>query len=137
MIRRFFSQSRRRLPILFGSLGVLLFMLGDAWHSGRTSHLIIYNQTDVPIPQLHVMACGQSWTYTDLADRGSIDLPLAWSGPTDFIRIDAPSLFNRPWEGACISPYGGHIVTVRLRRDGEVETHEQRSFWAQVFGGEE
>jgi hypothetical protein len=125
----------RRRPFWFWPAVALLALAGlfaAGIISSRTSWVAVCNNTGVPIPQLTVSACGQSRTFRDIGDKGSVILRLDPAGSASEVAVflygDKPL-----WRGDYIEPAGGYHAIVRLGRNGDIECSVSISWWQHVL----
>jgi len=113
------------LVLLVGSATAALI----AFLNSDTSTIVVYNETGNPLPPLLVRACGQTRTFSTLADQESIRVQLHPRGGESAVHLELATSPVWKWEGELICPHGGHRVTIRLLPDGQVEAFDQISWW--------
>jgi hypothetical protein len=120
-----------RKRILF-PLAMLVGIAGTAFIAfvaSDTSTIVVYNETDHPLPPLLVRACGQTRTFSRLADRESVRMNLKPDGAESAIHLELATDPPWKWDGELMRPHGGRRVTIRLLPDGLVEAYDQISWW--------
>lgn len=120
-----------RKRILF-PLGFVVGIIGTsliAFMNSDASTIVIYNETNNPLPPLLVGACGQTRTFPALADQESVRFALKPDGAEGPIHLELAADPPWKWDGELIRPHGGHRVTMRLLPDGQVEAFDQVSWW--------
>ena len=126
-LRPWWLRKRILFPLILlvgiGVTGLIAFMNSDA------STIVIYNETDNPLPPLLVGACGQMRTFPPLADQESVCFALKPDGAESAIHLELATDPPWKWDGELIRPHGGHRVTIRLLPDGQVEAFDQVSWW--------
>ena len=126
-LRPWWLRKRILFPLILlvgiGVTGLIAFMNSDA------STIVIYNETDNPLPPLLVGACGQMRTFPPLADQESVRFALKPDGAESAIHLELATDPPWKWDGELIRPHGGHRVTIRLLPDGQVEAFDQVSWW--------
>jgi len=126
-LRPWWLRKRILFPLILlvgiGVTGLIAFMNSDA------STIVIYNETDNPLPPLLVGACGQTRTFPPLADQESVRFALKPDGAESAIHLELATDPPWKWDGELIRPHGGHRVTIRLLPDGQVEAFDQVSWW--------
>ena len=126
-LRPWWLRKRILFPLILlvgiGVTGLIAFMNSDA------STIVIYNETDNPLPPLLVGACGQMRTFPPLADQESVSFALKPDGAESAIHLELATDPPWKWDGELIRPHGGHRVTIRLLPDGQVEAFDQISWW--------
>ena len=100
-----------------------------AFVNSDTSTIVVYNETDNPLPPLLVRACGQIRTFPALGDQVSIRFALKPDGAESAIHLELATDPPWKWDGELIRPHGGHRVTIRMLPDGQVEAYDQISWW--------
>ena len=126
-LRPWWLRKRILFPLVLlvgiGVTGLIAFVNSDA------STIVVYNETDNPLPPLLVRACGQTRTFPTLADQESVNLALKPDGAESGIHLELATDPPWKWDGELIRPRGGHSVTIRLLPDGQVEAFDQISWW--------
>jgi hypothetical protein len=126
-LRPWWLRKRILFPLVLlvgiGITGLIAFVNSDA------STIVIYNETDNPLPPLLVGACGQMRTFPALADQESVCFALKPDGAESAIHLELATDPPWKWDGELIRPHGGHRVTIRLLPDGQVEAFDQISWW--------
>ena len=126
-LRPWWLRKRILFPLVLlvgiGITGLIAFVNSDA------STIVIYNETDNPLPPLLVGACGQMRTFPPLADQESVRFALKPDGAESAIHLELATDPPWKWDGELIRPHGGHRVTIRLLPDGQVEAFDQISWW--------
>jgi hypothetical protein len=126
-LRPWWLRKRIFFPLVLfvgiGITGLIAFVNSD------DSTIVIYNETDNPLPPLLVGACGQTRTFPTLADQESVLFVLKPDGAESAIHLELAADPPWKWDGELIRPHGGHRVTIRLLPDGQVEAYDQISWW--------
>jgi hypothetical protein len=97
------------------------------------SKVVVYNQTDSPLPQCRIAACGQAHVFPPVPEEASFRWRLESTGSPGEIELEFAQATPWKWRGAFIAPTGGYRVTLRLWPDHEVEVHTQISFWQRLL----
>lgn len=117
----------RRVRWPLGTLLVLGVSAGMAIFRSQASRVVVYNETGGSITELAVSACGQSQLFNEVGERESVHLILTGTGGESDIAITTNGVAL--WRGDYLEAGGGYRATVRLRRDGQVESSTTRSWW--------
>jgi len=110
---------------------VLTAAAGYAIFDSQASRVVVYNETGRPIAELMVSACRQSQVFHDVSNRESVHLTLAGTGGESDIAIAINGVTQ--WRGEYVEARGGYRATVRLRRDGEIESSTTLSWWQNLL----
>ena len=130
-LRPWWLRKRILFPLILlvgiGVTGLIAFLNSDA------STIVIYNETDNPLPPLLVGACGQTRTFRALADQESVRFTLKPDGSESAIHLELATDPPWKWDGELVRPHGGYRVTIRLWPSGQVEAFTEISWWQKTF----
>ena len=101
-----------------------------AFENSDPSTIVIYNETGRSLPPLLVRACGQTRTFSTLADQESVRLMLR-PGSETAVHLELASEPPWQWDGPPIQPRGGRRMTIRLWPGGQAEAFLHISWWRQ------
>ncbi len=127
--RKWWQLRRVRWPA--GALLTLALAATVAIARSNASRVVVYNDTGRALATLTVSACGQSRTFTEVSDRGSVRLRLAATGSASDIAVSTNGVMM--WRGDYLEPRGGYRAIVRLRRDGQVQCTTTISLWQRLL----
>ena len=126
-LRPWWLRKRILLPfVLFTGLGVAGTI---AFVNSDTSTIVIYNETGAPLPPLLIRACGQTRTFSTLAEQESVCLQLKPDGGLSTIHLELATQPLWQWDGGEIRPRGGERVSIRLWPSRQVEAFREVSWW--------
>ena len=100
-----------------------------AYEESDTSTIVIYNETGAPLPPLLIRACGQTRTFSTLAEQESVCLQLKPDGGLSTIHLELATQPLWQWDGGEIRPRGGERVSIRLWPSRQVEAFREVSWW--------
>lgn len=131
--RPWWLRKRLLLPVA----ALLLFLL-VVWYSAVTSDdskIMVYNETAVPIRQVTIQACGQSFAVPVIEPDESVRFDLAPTGGMSNVVFSVAGTTN--WHSASryLAPRGGHRLRFHLRPGGYLDVRHYRSWFQQYVMG--
>lgn len=120
-------KKRILLPVV--SLVFLGLGLTIALIRSNRSTIVVYNETTELLSRLEVSACGQVYSFSSISHESSVRVTLQKHGNPSPITLRLPGASEWKWQGSYIEPGDGIRLIIRLKANGEVTFHSQKSWW--------
>jgi hypothetical protein len=118
---------RRTRWLATAAVGMLVVVAAIAWNS-RACAVIVYNESEDPREGVFVRAPGFAWSVPPLAGRESRRRGIPLEVPAGSFEVHLGRA-GEPGVEVWFEPRAGRRLSIRVWRDGLVETDVQPAWW--------